>query len=138
MSRMLALGACLAGTAAFGACASSPCTAATSINGFTIRYQPKMIAAQHAVSVRTCLDGICQTDAQVDVLSAAVISAPELKGPAAVTVQVTVLSTTGARLGGGTTKVTPRLLQPNGPGCGPDSWFADLTASQDGLAPTPS
>ncbi len=39
---------------------------------------------------------------------------------------------------GGTTTVTPHLPQPNGPGCGPTSWFADLTASKDGLAPTPS
>ena len=59
-----------------------------------------MIAAQHTVSVQTCLAGTCQTDPQVDVLSAAVITVPELKGPDSVTVQVTILSATGTRLGG--------------------------------------
>lgn len=135
--RVLTVGACLAGTAALGACVSTPCTAASSINGFTIRYQPKMIADQYTVSLRTCLDGSCQTDTQGDVQSPAEITVPELKGPASATVQVTVFSSTGARLGGGTTEVTPRLLQPNGPGCGPNSWFADLTASRTGLVPTP-
>lgn len=68
----------------------------------------------------------------------AVITVPELKGPDFVTVQVTALSTTGAQLGGGTTTVLSHLLEPNGPGSGPTNWFADLTASKDGLAYTPS
>lgn len=132
---ILGIGIALAIASAAG-CASTPCTAAGANNGFTVRYQPAVTATVKTVLLRTCLNGTCQTDSETDVLSPSVITVPTLKGPDPVTVEITVLSPTGEKLGGGQASVTPKQLQPNGPGCGPTSWFADVTASTNGLAAT--
>ncbi len=88
------------------------------------------LSAQTPDTLTACVDGVCHSQPYVSGMAPSFVAVSPVKD-AEVTVSVSLAAGTRSIFTGSTT-TRPRKAQPNGPGCDPTVWQAQVSAHANG------